>query len=62
MKSQDARPLQKKNVYYQSCSMLEKKDRDQSESINSINYCQKDNVKDRSNIRLTNTVLHQVYY
>ena len=61
MKSQDARPLQKKNVYYQPCSMLDQK-KNQSESIKSINYCQKYNFKDRTNIRPANTVLHQVYY
>ena len=63
MKSQDARPLQKKKTYIINLAQCWiKKDRDQSESINSINYCQKDNFKDRSYIRLTNTVLHQVYY
>ena len=62
MKSQDARPLQKKTYIINLAQCWIKKDRDQSESINSINYCQKDKFKDRSNIRLVNTVLHQVYY
>ena len=62
-KSQGAIPLQKNPVYIISLVQCWiKKDRDQSESINIINCCQKDNFKDRSNIPLANTVLHQVYY
>ena len=60
MKSQDARPLQKKKYIINLAQCWIKKN--QSESIKSINYCQKYNFKDRTKIRLANTVLHQVYY
>ena len=60
MKSQDARPLQKKTYIINLAQCWIKKN--QSESIKSINYCQKYNFKERTKIRLANTVLHQVYY